>query len=168
MDEKEMVVETTNETERKETYAISTELNGNIFSADEQKIKKATSLDLSDESQADLLLGAMSEVDFKLNDEKGKVLEVIGYYAQEIPTETYNEETGEVIRRKKHTLTLFTSDGKSHVTGSNACFMSFNDILSIKGSPSIDKPMYLKVVETPAKEKGHTYLRLKPVRKEDK
>ena len=161
MDEKEMVVETTNETERKETYAISTELNGNIFSADEQKIKKATSLDLSDESQADLLLGAMSEVDYKLNDEKGQVLE-------EIPTETYNEETGEVIRRKKHTLTLFTSDGKSHVTGSNACFMSFNDILSIKGSPSIDKPMYLKVVETPAKEKGHTYLRLKPVRKEDK
>lgn len=168
MDEREIVTEVTqNETERKENYALSTELQSNIFNTDEQKIKKATSLNLEDEEQADLLLGAMSEVDYKLNDEKGKVLEVIGYYAQEIPTDSYNEETGEVIKRKKHTLTLFTSDGKSHVTGSNACFMSFNDIISIKGIPSKDKPMYLKVVETPAKEKGHTYLRLKPVKKED-
>ena len=167
MDEKTNVTEVTQETERKENYTLSTELQSNIFNADEQKIKKATSLDLSDEEQADLLLGAMSEVDFKLNDEKGKVLEVIGYYAQEIPTDTYNEETGELIKRKKHTLTLFTSDGKSHVTGSNACFMSFNDIISIKGLPSKENPMYLKVVETPAKEKGHTYLRLKPVKKED-
>lgn len=168
MDENKVVTEVTeNENERKENYQLSTELQSNIFSADEQKIKKATSLDLEDEEQADLLLGAMSEVDFRLNDEKGKVLEVIGYYAQEIPTDTYNEETGELIKRKKHTLTLFTSDGKSHVTGSNACFMSFNDIISIKGIPTKEKPMYLKVVETPAKEKGHTYLRLKPVKKED-
>lgn len=168
MDENKVVTEVTeNETERKENYQLSTELQSNIFSADEQKIKKATSLDIEDEEQADLLLGAMSEVDFRLNDEKGKVLEVIGYYAQEIPTDTYNEETGELIKRKKHTLTLFTSDGKSHVTGSNACFMSFNDIISIKGIPTKEKPMYLKVVETPAKEKGHTYLRLKPVKKED-
>lgn len=168
MDEKTIVTEVTeNETERKENYSLSTELQSNIFSADEQRIKKATSLDINDEEQQDLLLGAMSEVDFKLNDEKGKVLEVIGYYAQEIPYKTYSDETGEEIVRKKHTLTLFTSDSKSHVTGSNACFMSFNDIISIKGIPSKENPLYLKVVETPAKEKGHTYLRLKPVKKED-
>ena len=76
-------------------------------------------------------------------------------------------KTGEEIERLKHTLTLITSDKKSHVTGSNACFMSFNDIIQIKGKPTFDNPMYLKVIETPAKEKGHTYLRLKPVKKED-
>lgn len=168
MDEKEIVTEVTqNENQGKENYSLSTELQTSIFRADEQRIKKATSLNLEDEAQADLLLGAMSEVDYKLNDEKGKVLEVIGYYAQEIPYKTYNDETGEEIDRKKHTLTLFTSDGKSHVTGSNACFMSFNDIITIKGQPSKENPMYLKVIETPAKEKGHTYLRLKPVKKED-
>ena len=168
MDEKEMVVETTNENERKENYALSTEISSSIFSNDERRIKQVTSLNLEDEEQADLLLASLSEVDYKLNDEKGKVLEVFGFLAKEIPTETLDEQTGEVKIHKKHTLTLFTTDGKSHVTGSNACFMSFNDILSIKGKPSKENPMYLKVVETPAKEKGHTYLRLKPVRKEDK
>lgn len=138
----------------------STELNAQIFEG-ESKVTKATSLDLTDDEQADMLLNAMSDVDYKLNDEVGKVLEVIGHFAQEIPVETINEETGEVLIRKKHTLMLFTKDGKSHVTGSNACFMSYSDIISIKGTPTVERPLFIEPVKVDAKEKGHTYLKLK-------
>ena len=154
----------TEETEER-GLVVAQELNGQMFSND-SKVRKATSLDLDDEEQMDMLLASMDEVDEKLNAEIGKELEVIGYYAQEIPTKFIDEETGEEIERKKHTLTLFTSDGKSHVTGSNACFYSFGNIIAIKGNPTKERPLILMPVEVPAKTKGHTYLKLKFVKKE--
>ena len=60
---------------------------------------------------------------------------------------------------------LFDKDGKSYVTGSNACFSSFNDIVAIKGMPTKENPLTLKPIKVDAEEKGHSYLRLKVVTK---
>ena len=78
--------------------------------------------------------------------------------------EDFNEETGECIVRKKHTLMLFDENGKSHVTGSNACYKSFERIVAIKRAlPTREKPIKVKVVEVPAQTKGHNYLKLQYV-----
>lgn len=140
------------------SYEISTGIFG---SARKEDVRKATSLDLEDEAQADMLLNSMQDVDFKLNDCIEKEITVIGFYAVERPVEGFNEDTGETYTRYKHVLMLFDEEGKSYVTGSNACFMSFNDIITIKGEPTKDSPLILKPIKVDAKEKGHSYLRLK-------
>ena len=139
---------------------IMNQIATNIFGGD-QRTKSATSLDLNDEEQADMLLNSMQDVDFRLNEVIGQEIEVIGAYVTERETDTVNEETGEVITRKKHTLMLFDKDGKSYVTGSNACYMSYIYIISIKGVPTKEKPLKLIPIKVDAKEKGHTYLKLK-------
>ena len=70
----------------------------------ESKAKRLTSLDLNDEKQVDMFLNAQSDADFKLNDCAGQTLTIIGATIGEYPNETTNEETGEVIIRKKHSL----------------------------------------------------------------
>lgn len=139
----------------------SYELTSGVTTDDSSRVRKFTNLDMRDEAQQDMLLSAMEEVDYKLNDHINEVINVIGYYVLEREVDSVNEETGEVITRKKHALVLFDDNHKSYATGSNACFMSFSNIVSIKGTPSIDKPLRVKIIETPAKEKGHTYLKLK-------
>lgn len=136
------------------------QLQADIFGG-EQRVKKATSLDLNNEEDADMLLNAMQDVENKLNDFVGQTLEIRDYFAQEFESDTFNEETGEQVTRKKHTLTLFATDGKTYVTGSNACYRSFVDIISIKGQPSKERPLKLIPVKVDAKEKGHSYLKLK-------
>ena len=140
------------------SYEISTGIFG---SARKEDVRKATSLDLNDEVQADMLLNSMSDVDFKLNDCIDKEIVVIGFYAVERPVEGFNEDTGETYTKYKHTLMLFDEEGKSYVTGSNACFLSFNDIITVKGEPTKDNPLILKPIKVDAKEKGHSYLKLK-------
>lgn len=136
------------------------DMETSLFNND-RKCKEFTSLDLNNEEDANLLLASDGEVDYRLNDEVGKEIVVIGVKATEREEDTTNEETGEVITRKKHTLLLFDEDGKTHVTGSNACYRSFERIVGVKKYlPSRSKPMILKVIETPAKTKGHNYLRL--------
>ena len=144
----------------------SYELTSGITSDESSRVRKFTNLDVSDETQQDLLLSAMEEVDFKLNDCIGKVLDVTSYYVIEREVDTANEETGEIITRKKHALVLFDKDNKSYATGSNACYMSFSNIVAIKGMPTFENPLRLQVIETPAKEKGHSYLKVKIVSKE--
>lgn len=139
----------------------SYELTSGVTTDDSSRVRKFTNLDMRDEAQQDMLLSAMEEVDYKLNDHINEVINVIGYYVLEREVDSVNEDTGEVITRKKHALVLFDDNHKSYATGSNACFMSFSNIVSIKGTPSIDKPLRVKIIETPAKEKGHTYLKLK-------
>ena len=56
---------------------------------------------------------------------------------------------------------LFDENGKSYVTGSNACYMSFADIVSVKGMPTRENPLKLIPIKVDAKEKGHSYLKLK-------
>lgn len=141
----------------------SQELNADIFSGmgTDNSVKKMTSLNLNDEKSTDMLLNSMQDVDYKLNDVVDTEIVCIGCYAVERPIENFNEDTGEVTTRKKHVLILFDEKGKSYVTGSNACFMSFNDIVSLKGLPTKENPITLKPIKVDAKEKGHSYLKLK-------
>lgn len=142
---------------------LSSDIFGNCKESD--GTRKVTSINVNDEASADMLLNAMQDVDYKLNGCIDKEIEVVDFYAREKDVETFNEETGESIIRKKHVLMLFDVDGKSYVTGSNACFSSFNDIVAIKGIPSKENPLTLKPVKVDAEEKGHSYLRLKIVTK---
>ena len=140
------------------------DMETSLFSNDRNR-KEFTSLNINNEDEANMLLASDGEADFKLNDEIGKEITVIGVKATEREEETTNEETGEVVIRLKHTLMLFDEEGKTHVTGSNACYKSFERIVSVKRYlPTKEKPMVVKVIESPAKTKGHNYLRLQFVR----
>lgn len=164
----ELIMEEVQETALTVADENSLEMSMGIFAnTRKETVRKATSLDLNDEAQAEMLLDSMSEVDYKLNDCVDKVINVIGFYATERPVESFNEDTGESYMRYKHVLILFDEDHKSYVTGSNACYMSFNDIVVVKGEPTLDNPLKVKVIKVDAKEKGHSYLKLK-LAKEDK
>ena len=113
----------------------------------------------------EIFLNSLQDADYLLNDCIGKVIKCIGVTLTETPVETTNEETGEVIVRKKHSMCLFDEDGKSYVTGSNACYMSFINIAQLKGMPSMLNPLMLEPIKVDAKEKGHSYLKLKVAKK---
>ena len=150
--------------ENKNTLALqTTDITNNLFG--ESKTRKVTTLDLTDEKQADMMLNSLQDADYLLNDCIGKVIKCIGVTLTETPVETTNEETGEVIIRKKHSMCLFDEDGKSYVTGSNACYMSFINIAQLKGMPSMENPLMLEPIKVDAKEKGHSYLKLKVAKK---
>lgn len=164
-----------NEEVQAQTNAVAVAENSQFLSADVftgvadgNTVRKVTSIDVNDEESVDMLLNSLQDVDFKLNDVVDKEIECIGCYIVERPLETFNEDTGETIIRKKHVLMLFDNEGKSYVTGSNACFASFNDIVSIKGMPTKENPITLKPIKVDAKEKGHSYLKLKVVIKKEK
>ena len=137
----------------------ATMVSSDIFG--ESKAKRMTSLDLTDEEQADMFLNAQSDADFKLNDCAGQVITFIGATIGEYPNETINEETGEVITRKKHSLCLFDEDGRSYVSGSGTCYFSFASIVALKGMPTKDNPLKLEIIKVPAETKGHEYLKVK-------
>lgn len=137
----------------------ATMVTSDIFG--ESRARRMTSLDLRDEEQVDMFLNAQNEPDFKLNDCAGQILTIIGATIGEYPNETTNEETGEVIIRKKHSLCLFDEDGKSYVTGSGTCYYSFASIVALKGMPTKESPLKLEVIKVPADIKGHEYLKVK-------
>ena len=147
--------------ENKNTLTLqTTDISNNLFG--ESKTRKVTTLDLNDEKQVDMMLNSLQDADHMLNDCVGKTIECIGVTLTETPVETTNEETGEVIVRKKHSMCLFDVNGESYVTGSNACYMSFINIVQAKKSfPSYEHPFKLVPIKVDAKEKGHTYLKLK-------
>ena len=146
--------------ENKNTLALqTTDITNNLFG--ESKTRKVTTLDLSDEKQADMMLNSLQDADHLLNDCIGQTIEVMGVTLTETPVETTNEETGEVIVRRKHSMCLFDVNGESYVTGSNACYMSFINIAQLKGMPTKDNVLKLTPINVDAKEKGHTYLKLK-------
>ena len=137
-------------------YDVTTSLFG------DNNRKEFTSLNPNDEADMDMLLASDSNADYKLADEKGKQITVIGVKATESEKADYNEETGEEFTRIKHTLMLFDEEGKSHVTGSNACYKSFERIVAAKRClPTRDKPMIFEVIEVPAQTKGHNFIKLK-------
>ena len=139
-------------------------LTGSIFGGSD-KVRKATSIDLSNEEDVDMLVNAQQEVDHKLNDCIGQVINCVGAFVQEFLTDSFNEETGEQIVRKKHTVMLFDENGESYVTGSNACYMSFADIVAIKGMPTRENIIRLVPIKVSAKESGHSYLKLRLAKK---
>lgn len=137
-------------------YDVSTSLFG------DNNRKEFTSLNPNDEADMDILLASDSNADYKLADEVGNQIKVIGVKATESEKADYNEETGEEFTRIKHTLMLFDEEGKSHVTGSNACYKSFERIISLKRAlPTREKPMILEVVQVPAQTKGHNFIKLR-------
>lgn len=151
------VVEST--TNNNLALAKMTDMSMNLFG--DTKTKRITSMDLTVEENADMILNSMQQADYKINDEIGQEIEVIGCVLSETPTQTTNEETGEIIERKKHSMILFDSEGASHVTGSNSCYLSFLQITALKGMPTRDNPLVLIPVKAPAKTQGHEYLRLR-------
>lgn len=151
----EVVESTTNNL----ALAKMTDMSMNLFG--DTKTKRITSMDLTIEENADMILNSMQQADYKINDEIGQEIEVIGCVLSETPTQTTNEETGEIIERKKHSMILFDSEGASHVTGSNSCYLSFLQITALKGMPTRDNPLVLIPVKAPAKTQGHEYLRLR-------
>ena len=148
-----------NTEERGLTVANATLVSSDLFG--ESRAKKMTSLNLNDDEQVDMFLNSQSEADYKLNDCVGQVITVIGATIGEYPNETTNEETGEVIIRKKHSLCLFDENGKSYVTGSGSCYFSFASIVVLKGLPTKESPIKLEVIKVPAETKGHEYLKVK-------
>ena len=162
MEEKE-VVESTTQEEVKSTNALAninmTNVSVDLFG--NNNAKKITSLDLNNEENTDMLLNASQEPDYRLNEEIGKEIQVIGCYLIERENEDVNPDTGELMTFKNHTTFLFDVEGKSHVTGSNSCYQSFTQIVALKGMPTKENPITLIPIKTPAKEKGHEYLRLK-------
>ena len=139
--------------------ANTTSVSSDLFG--ESNVRKVTSLDLNDEKQQDMFINSQQEADYKLNDFAGKTIEFIGATIAEYPSEEADEETGEVIIRRKHTLCLFDSEGKSYVTGSGSCYYRFANIVAFKGMPTMDKPLKLEIVKVPAETKGHEYLKVK-------
>lgn len=169
-EEVEVVESTTEEVEVAETTEerglavqkpIMYNMTVDLFDDPANKRKKLCSLDLNDEKNLDMVLNAQQEPDFKIFDCIGKEIKVIGCVATEKDVEFVDEKTGEVIPTKDHTLMLFDEEGKSYVTGSNSCYASFIQFVALKGMPSREHPMTLIPIKTPAKEAGHTYLRLK-------
>lgn len=139
--------------------ANTTSVSSDLFG--DSNVRKVTSLDLNDEKQQDMFINSQQDADYKLNDFVGKTIKFIGATIAEYPSEDTDEETGEVIIRKKHTLCLFDEEGKSYVTGSNSCYYSFANIVALKGMPTVEKPITLEVVKVPAEVKGHEYLKVK-------
>lgn len=117
------------------------------------------SLDLNKEENVDKILATQDSENMKyLKDMKGQVINCIGVYITERESEDTNDE-GEVFTRFNHVTILFDDAGNQYVTGSNAFYQSLDLICAFKGYPTEEKPIALKIVETPAKEKGHTYLK---------
>ena len=127
---------------------------------DENVINKTT-LDLNNEEDVDLLIDTLNgECDHKLLDCVDKVINVVNVYTQSRKYEEYDDEAGEVVTRWKHILILFDDKNESYVTGSSSAYRSANTIFSLKGKPTRENPIKLKVIRTDAKEKGHQYLKI--------
>ena len=118
-----------------------------------------TTLNINDEHDADLLLATQDNEDMKkINDVVGQTLEVTGVFIRERKVEDTNDD-GEVIEYYKHTTIVFTSDDEMYVTGSNSFYMSLDMICAIKGNPTKENPLKIKVSQTDAEIKGHKYLK---------
>lgn len=120
-----------------------------------------TNLNLENESHVDMILDTQDETDFYLKDCVGKKIDVVAYTITERDIEDFDDETGEQRKYKKRVTILFDKDHKSYVSGSNALYMSFELIKSLKGEPSEEKPLPLEVINREGKEKGHNYLKVR-------
>lgn len=155
---KEVIKE--NEETKNELVVTNNNLIGSdlsVFSAD---VKRVSSLDLSNEDDQIDLLNALQNCDHKLNDMVNQVIEVNGAYIEERPTEFVDEETGEVSTRSKYVTMLFGTNGETYVAGAYGVYNSIAQIAAIKGLPSKDNVMKLKVIKVPAKTAGHQLLKL--------
>ena len=141
---KEVVKE--NEEVKNELVVTNNNLIGSdlsVFSAD---VKRVSSLDLTNEDDQIDLLNALQNCDHKLNDMVNQVIEVNGAYIEERPTVFVDEENGEVSTRSKYVTMLFGTNGETYVAGAYGVYNSIAQIAAIKGLPSKDNVMKLKVI----------------------
>lgn len=151
------------ETQKTSLAIASTDLSVNLFRKDVTGTQKITSLDMNDEEQQDMYLKSKTNVEY-LKDHVGDTITCVGCVITERLVEDFNEDTGEQYSYRKHSMTLFDEKGLAYVTGSNRCYSSLMEIVSIKRFlPSKEKPMSFKVVEVDAEQKGHKYLMLELV-----
>lgn len=116
-------------------------------------------LDMTKEENVDKILATQDSDSMKyVKDMKDQVISCIGIYITERESEDTNED-GEVYTRYSHVTILFDDKGNQYVTGSNAFYQSLDLICTFKGYPTEEKPLDLKIIEVPAKEKGHSYLK---------
>ena len=127
---------------------------------DSDRVKKFTTIDLSDKKDSNMLVNAMQKPDKYLKDCIDQVIEVVGCYIIARDNDSFNEDTGETVIRTKHVLVLFDVNGKSYLTGSGMCYRAFSDITAINGLPSKENHLKLKPINIEAEEKGHKFLSL--------
>ena len=131
----------------------------NTLQASQKKGGVFCTLNIQDEKDQDLLLSSQDNEEMeKINDHVGEFLTVIGIFVKEREVEGTNDE-GEVISYYKHNTILFTEDDKMYVTGSNSFWMSLDFIMTLKGIPTRENPLKIKISQSDAKEKGHKYLK---------
>lgn len=125
---------------------------------DENK-KVLFTLDLTKEENIDKLLASQDKENVQyIKDNVGKIINCVGVYITRRQFEDVNSE-GEVINRRKHATLLFDADGSMYVTGSNSFYNSLDFICTLKGWPTEEHPMKIKIVESDAEEKGHKWLK---------
>lgn len=141
-------------------------LSTNLFGEEGgTQVKKITSLNLNKEEEADILLNSLDNIDFRLNDEVESDIPVKGYIITERTSEVVDEESGEVKLRKDYTTILVDTNNQTHVTGSNAFYNSLVNIIAFKGIPSEDNIITIRPIKVEAKEKGHSFLKAKYIKK---
>lgn len=141
-------------------------LNTNLFGeGGNTTTKKVTSLNLNNEVDSDILLNSLDNIDFRLNDEVETDIPVRGYIITERTTEAVDEVSGEVYNKKDYTTILIDTNNQTHVTGSNAFYYSLVNIIAFKGVPSEDNILVIRPIKVEAKEKGHSFLKAKYIKK---
>ena len=148
--------ETRNIIKKEEVKAI--QLSNGLDESD--RVKKFTTVDLSDKKDSNMLVNAMQKPDKYLKDCIDQVIECVGCYVIARDNDSFNEDTGETVTRTKHVLVLFDVNGNSYLTGSGMCYRAFSDITSINGLPSKENHLKLKPINIDAPEKGHKFLSL--------
>ena len=141
---------------KEEVKAI--QLTNSIDESD--RVKKFTTIDISDKKDANMLVNGMQKPDHYLKDFVDQVIECVGCYVVARDNDSFNEDTGETVTRTKHVLVLFDVNGKSYLTGSGMCYRAFSDITSINGLPSKENHIKFKPINIDAEEKGHKFLSL--------
>ena len=124
------------------------------------RVKKFTTLDITDKKDANMLVNGMQKPDKYLKDCIGEVIECVGCYVIARDNDSFNEDTGETVTRTKHILVLFDINGKSYLTGSQMCYRAFSDITAINGLPSKENHIKFKPINITADIKEHNFLSL--------
>lgn len=141
-------------------------LSTNLFGGEgTTQTKRVTSLNLNNEVDSDILLNSLDNIDFRLNDEVESDIPVKGYIITERTTEAVDEVSGEVYNKKDYTTILVDTNNQTHVTGSNAFYYSLVNIIAFKGVPSEDNVIIIRPIKVEAKEKGHSFLKAKYIKK---
>lgn len=100
-----------------------------------------TSLDVTNEDDNYVILGALAAADFQIDDVLGKTLEIQHYLAHEV--QLVKPDTGEVFTAVR--LVLITPKGDTYSTCSKPFTDLFRAVLAMKFKPPWEPPLRLEV-----------------------